>query len=450
MDGYYLMPHPLMLMPQIGKGEDLKLYQVSLACHKIAEELANSSIQTIIILMPAPKDCSCFCLLGGKLFKGDFKRFTSDSFEINGPLDEAFLKKLQEVILEAGLPFLLKTAEGYQLDEKVLVPLSFIDQYNKAYRLVPIACPVLDDKTLYHFGMCLEQVASCFPHKTAIIASANLSHRMPHLQATMTEALDHQFLQILTSSHPLRLFELKEGEEFLQYQEVMALMKVLLGTLDGKKITGEIYAYQNPFGVGYGVVSFKSLGLGAKVFKYIGKSDERIYSNLLIESNPYVSLARKCLEDAVNETKTLLEKTAIPEIMIIHRHGVFVSLYKEDNCLGRCGSVHPHTDCVATEIMDQMLALIRMLDTPLIKEELGQLKISVELILNPVNASMGDLNPGCYGIRVSQGDQEGIVFPGDDRVKTSKDQVLLACQQANILFDEQVKIERFEVLHYEE
>ena len=55
----------------------------------------------------------------------------------------------------------------------------------------------------------------------------------------MTEALDHQFLQILTSSHPLRLFELKEGEEFLQYQEVMALMKVLLGTLDGKKITAE-------------------------------------------------------------------------------------------------------------------------------------------------------------------------------------------------------------------
>ena len=432
MDGYYLMPHPLMLMPQIGKGEDLKLYQVSLACHKIAEELANSSIQTIIILMPAPKDCSCFCLLGGKLFKGDFKRFTSDSFEISGPLDEAFLKKLQEVILEAGLPFLLKTAEGYQLDEKVLVPLSFIDQYNKAYRLVPIACPVLDDKTLYHFGMCLEQVASCFPHKTAIIASANLSHRMPHLQprladaqlqATMTEALDHQFLQILTSSHPLRLFELKEGEEFLQYQEVMALMKVLLGTLDGKKITGEMY---------------------------VNQTDERTYSNLLIESNPYVSLARKCLEDAVNETKTLLEKTAIPEIMIIHRHGVFVSLYKEDNCLGRCGSVHPHTDCVATEIMDHMLALIRMLDTPLIKEELGQLKISVELILNPVNASMGDLNPGCYGIRVSQGDQEGIVFPGDDRVKTSKDQVLLACQQANILFDEQVKIERFEVLHYEE
>lgn len=51
---------------------------------------------------------------------------------------------------------------------------------------------------------------------------------------------------------------------------------------------------------------------------------------------------------------------------------------------------------------------------------------------------------------MSQGDQEGIVFPGDNRVKTSKDQVLLACQQANILFDEQVKIERFEVLHYEE
>lgn len=41
MEGYYLMPHPPIIVPNIGKGEELKLYQTSLACYDIAQEIAT-------------------------------------------------------------------------------------------------------------------------------------------------------------------------------------------------------------------------------------------------------------------------------------------------------------------------------------------------------------------------------------------------------------------------
>ncbi len=156
------------------------------------------------------------------------------------------------------------------------------------------------------------------------------------------------------------------------------------------------------------------------------------------------------MEDYMSGTKTLLSKAAIPEMMIIHRHGVFVSFYKEGTLLGRFGDVQPCTDCVATEIMHHTLSFIRTLETSMTEGELSQLKVTIDLALNPQVVTAEDLNPTFYGIKVSKGDHQGVILPKDGTYQSSRDQLLLACGQAGIPFSEQMTIERFEVIHYEE
>ena len=52
MEGYYLMPHPPIIVPNIGKGEELRLYETSLTFHEVAQEIASIKPETIIMITP--------------------------------------------------------------------------------------------------------------------------------------------------------------------------------------------------------------------------------------------------------------------------------------------------------------------------------------------------------------------------------------------------------------
>ena len=76
MEGYYLMPHPPIIVPNIGKGEELKLYQTSLACYDIAQEIATKEPETIIIVTPhGPMFSDAISISDGEDISGDFRRF---------------------------------------------------------------------------------------------------------------------------------------------------------------------------------------------------------------------------------------------------------------------------------------------------------------------------------------------------------------------------------------
>ena len=61
---FYLMPHPPIIIPAIGKGEELKLYKTTLACNQIAEEISKLKPQTIIIITPhGPMFSDAICIL---------------------------------------------------------------------------------------------------------------------------------------------------------------------------------------------------------------------------------------------------------------------------------------------------------------------------------------------------------------------------------------------------
>ncbi len=464
MEAYYLMPHPPIIVPNIGKGEELKLYKTSLACYDIAKEIADIQPETIIVITPhGPMFSDAIAISDGEMISGDFRRFQCFEIEIEASLDTEFNEVLLQLSQQMKVPVVsidqeLLRAYGrpFELDHGALVPLYFVNKYYQNYKLVHITYAPLSDRSLYKFGMLLEEVVQKLNRKAILIASGDLSHKLsesgPYSYSPYGEEFDRQFLEKISSSQPLDIFEL--DHEMIEEAAECGLRstKILMGVLDGKEVKGEVLAYQSPFGVGYGVVKFIEDGIGTKALKYIGRSDNVMKEALPKGNNPYVRLARKCLEDYFTQTKTMIAKEELPEIMVAHRHGVFVSLKKEGQLRGCIGTIFPTTDCVASEIIRNSIAAAtedpRFI--PVRHEELKQLKISVDVLMTPTIANIEELDPKRYGVIVSKGMRKGVLLPNLEGVESVEDQIAIACQKAGINPDGDFYIEKFEVIRYKE
>lgn len=464
MEAYYLMPHPPIIIPSIGKGEELKLYKTSLACYEVSQEIEQIQPDTIIIITPHGAMFSdAIAISEGETIAGDFGRFQCSEIRIEQPLDIQFNQELlkecqknQISVVTVDEPLLKAYGRHFELDHGALVPLYFINKYYTNYKLVHITYAPINDRQLYQFGMILEEVSQKLNKKVVMIASGDLSHKLtesgPYSYSPYGEEFDRQFLEKLSSKQPLEIFEL--DKEMINEAAECGLRstKILLGSLDGKEVKGEVLSYQGPFGVGYGVVRFRTMGQGMKGLKYIGKEERLVKPILSKNQNPYVSLARQCLEDYFTQTRTMVAKEELPEMMVAHRHGVFVSLKKHGQLRGCIGTIFPTTDCVASEIIRNAIAAAtedpRFI--PVSYHELKDLHISVDVLMRPEKATKDELNPKKYGVIVSKGMRKGVLLPNLEGIDTVDEQLNIACQKAGINPDAEFEIEKFEVIRYQE
>ena len=161
MEGYYLMPHPPIIVPNIGKGEELRLYETSLAFHEVAQEIASISPETIILITPhGPMFSDVISVSSGEAISGDFRRSQCYDLSIQALLDSEFNQLLVQLAQEQRLPVLEVNREvlkaygrPFELDHGALVPLYFINKYYTDYKLVHITYAPLDDRELFRFGI---------------------------------------------------------------------------------------------------------------------------------------------------------------------------------------------------------------------------------------------------------------------------------------------------------
>lgn len=107
--------------------------------------------------------------------------------------------------------------------------------------------------------------------------------------------------------------------------------------------------------------------------------------------------------------------------------------------------------CIAEEIIDNAVgAAVR--DgrfSPVEPEEVEQLTISVDVLGRPERIdSMKQLDVKRYGVIVSCGERRGVLLPDLEGVDTADEQVAAAKQKAGIGENENVILERFEVVRH--
>lgn len=169
-----------------------------------------------------------------------------------------------------------------------------------------------------------------------------------------------------------------------------------------------------------------------------------------MKMHPYVELAKSAIEEYVKNRHVLTcPKEILPEMQ--KKAGVFVSLKKHGELRGCIGTFLPCEENIYNEIVRNAIAAAE--DPrfyPILKEELGDITYSVDVLSEPEKISdTSELDPKRYGIIIAKGNRKGLLLPDLEGVNTVEEQLRITKMKAGISpDDEEVEIFRFTVDRY--
>ena len=462
--GYYLMPHPPIIIPDIGRGEEKKIDSTSYACNKIGAEIASLKPETIVVITPhATMFSDAIAISDEERISGDLSQFRCSNIKMNIKLDREFNKKLDINCHVEGIPaapinkeLLSMYNQSFKLDHGTMVPLYFVNKYYAEYKLVHITYAALGPMILYRFGMEIEKVANELKRKIVIIASGDLSHRLkeegPYSYSPYGEKFDKELLSNLEKGDVKSALSMDYTMVEEAAQCGLNSVNILLGAMEGKEIKGDVLSYEGPFGVGYGVMKFKREEKENSALDILIKSKEERFKRKINNSNPYTRIARESLNYYFVHGERMEHIKDVPQELLNEKHGVFVSLKKFGELRGCIGTIAPTTNSVGEEIIKN--AIESALNDPrfpaLREDELEDIDISVDVLMDAVPASKEELDPKKYGVIVTKGYRRGLLLPDIEGIDTIEKQLSIACSKGDIDINEDYNIEKFEVIRYKE
>jgi len=461
-----ICPHPPVMVPEVGQGRDIEVANTKKAILELGRRVKESGADTLVMITPH-----------GTLFsdgigistvqelKGDLGGFNAAGVRFALPNDLALVHKIEETarqqgILAAGIDAAMAARYGVsaKLDHGITAPLYFIRKAGVDMPLVHVSMGLLPFYQLYDFGVAVRDAAAALDKKVAVLASADLSHRLspdaPNGYNPAGQKFDSLLVELVGAADVEGICGL--DPELAEQAGECGLRSIImmLGALDGLAIKSEVLAYEGPFGVGYMVAALAPGAADEKrrlQEKLRLMAQDRAKGKRAAESYP-VQLARQVLERYYSgQGDRLFEPQGVPEELTRRRAGVFVSLKKHGQLRGCIGTIAATHNNIAEEIAENAVSAASRDPrfNPVEREELPELDISVDILADaePVG-SMDELDPHRYGVIVSAGGRRGLLLPDLEGIHTVEEQVAIARQKAGIGPEEKVRLERFEVVRY--
>ncbi len=461
---YYLMPHPPLIIPSVGKGQESVIQNTIDACNQIGEEISSLKPETIVIITPHGTMFSdAVAISNEEHIKGDFSQFRDFETYIEGRIDKEFNEELIEICKKDNIPaagidseILKKFNREYELDHGAMIPMYFINKYYKNYKIVHVTYAALSDIELYKFGMAIKKSAEKLSKKIVLIASGDLSHRLsedgPYEYSSEGSKFDKLLLDNLEKGDVLGVFNMDKYMVECAGECGLRSVFIMLGAMEGEEVKVKLLSYEGPFCVGYGVMAFKIEIKKHSNLEELIKMKNQLYNKKISNNNLYVKLARESLNHYYTYGHLMAKPSDLPHELSKEMGGVFVSLKKFGKLRGCIGTFLPTTDSIAEEIIrNSVEAAIHDPRFPRVSEdELFDIDISVDVLSRPHKSTKEELDPKKYGVLVIQGHKRGLLLPDLEGVDTVDYQLQIACEKANIDPQEEYEIERFQVTRYKE
>ena len=123
----YMVPHPPMILPQIGRGQEEQINETIQAYDRVADEIAELKPETIIITSPhSIMYADYFHISPGKKAKGSFAMFGAGKVKFEETYDEDLADQIGGLAVEEGFPAGTLGERDPKLDHGTMVPLWFI------------------------------------------------------------------------------------------------------------------------------------------------------------------------------------------------------------------------------------------------------------------------------------------------------------------------------------
>ena len=126
--GAFVMPHPPIIFPEIGKGEEVKIKKTIDACREVARRIAELKPDTIVLTSPHSVMYEDYIHISpGKEARGDMSRYNAPQISVRAQYDEDFVRNLEVAAKAAGVPAGTRGARENDLDHATVIPLRWFE-----------------------------------------------------------------------------------------------------------------------------------------------------------------------------------------------------------------------------------------------------------------------------------------------------------------------------------
>ncbi|MBR6322325.1 MAG: AmmeMemoRadiSam system protein A [Lachnospiraceae bacterium] len=454
----FMVPHPPMIVPAVGRGSEEKIRETTAAYERIAQETAKLEPETIIILSPhSLMYADYFHVSPGKGAKGSFRPFGAPQVKFQEEYDTEMVSVIEALADETDFPAGTLGERDPSLDHGTMVPLYFIRKYYSGGKIVRIGLSGLPLADHYRLGMILKEAVEKIGRSVVIIASGDLSHKLqtygPYGFAAEGPVYDSRIMDVMGRAAFGELFDFEESFCEKAAECGHRSFVIMAGAFDRVKVRAEALSHESVTGVGYGICTFYPEGADESR-NFLEKYEAEAMAALREKSensDAYVRLARKTIEEYILNRRKIRPGDDLPSEMLTTRAGAFVSIHKQGKLRGCIGTTGPTCSSLAQEIIQNAISASTRDPrfAPITADELRWLDISVDVLGEPEDiSSEAELDVKRYGVIVSCGRRRGLLLPDLEGVDTVEDQVAIARQKGGIAEHEQVKLQRFEVVRH--
>ncbi|MBR1825054.1 MAG: AmmeMemoRadiSam system protein A [Alphaproteobacteria bacterium] len=452
------VPHPPIIFEEVGHGREQEIIKTINAYREAMKVVAAYEPDTIILTTPHSElYADYFHIAGGAEASGDFTQFGAPQVKIHAYYDQEFVSELEAMCKRINFPCGTLGERNPALDHGSIIPLRYLNEVWPKYKVVRIGLSGLSLLQHYQLGQLIKDVVNKLNRRAVFVASGDLSHRLlaegpygfakegPEFDAKITKALGNGDFADLFTYKP----EFCEAAGECGHRSFI----IMAGALDNTAVKSELLSYEGPFGVGYGVATFKVDGVdNTRNFgtQYKDKLQQEMAARRQ-EEDDFVSFARKCVEHYVTTGMPLEFPSDLPEELTSARAGVFVSLKKNGQLRGCIGTTEPVTENIGREIWRNAISACSQDPrfSPVRADELDDIVYSVDVLTpaKPVTPGVF-LHPKVDGIIVQNGGRRGLLLPDLEGVDTTEQQIGIAKQKAGIAPDEPVDLFYFQVVRH--
>jgi MEMO1 family protein len=261
----FIVPHPPIILPEIGRGEERKIQETFEAYETIARTIGELKPDTIILSSPhASHYAGHFHIAGGTHGEGDFANFGAEQIAISVEYDRELIEKIIKQADIKGIPA-LSDDDGFDiLDHGTMVPLYFINKEYQDYQLVRISLSELTPEEHYNYGQCIREAINQSGKNIVYIASGDLSHVLktegPYGYAKEGPLFDKIVTKALSEGDFKTLINLDEKFSDKAAECGLRSFIIMAGVIGDDKFEAELLSYEGTFGVGYAVATYRMDG----------------------------------------------------------------------------------------------------------------------------------------------------------------------------------------------
>ncbi len=252
-----IMPHPPILIPEIGGKRIKDAASSAKALKEIVNRLKTKQFDSVIVITPHGNvSYVCLPVYSSPVFDGDFSSFGAPklSFHFKGDVELAL------AIVKDNPNLTARNTETF-LDHGLLVPLYYITNGGINKPILPVAVALFSLKQLFECGQMIARAAQKIGRRIAVIASADMSHRLtndaPSGYHSEGKRFDETLVSLVEKYDVNGILNFPQKLANIAGQDALWSIAILLGAIDGLNFKQEVLSYEGPFGVGYMVAKFE-------------------------------------------------------------------------------------------------------------------------------------------------------------------------------------------------